>query len=306
MIALIAYSNFAAACLGPIDLHSASRPANLMPLKAEITLPNGTISVYLPRHIAPGDHISGSVFASPAGNDWDTQHQNQVALEGYDFSIGGKTMKVGAAMFEMDVPKDASEIDMSVSDESSVRANVRAMLSAAALGVEGAPSIVQQGFPLGAVGSFNGSRENTSAFLNDRPAGILAEGSSECYVTSPSDRTGTIDFAIKGDSESFDQKVNVVDFTFMAPASPTVRGHKIAIGVELDGLQGLAPSSFPVIIELHTDNPSILSFDGRKGDTFRMDIWPADVQGGHALKTVPIKTRGKGTYNVTGTVYASR
>lgn len=280
------------------------RPSNPpTPTRIVLNLPWGNITTYLPSHMSPGDRISGAVFATGAGADYNTQKADYDYLNSLILRIDNITIPVAKAAFTITPTANQLPIDIegasgkilgqttiTLSPPEEKRQEIRI------------PRIAQSGMPLGISGPFDGNRDTTYAKINGRDTGILAEGSTETYLTSPFEKAGPVQVHIAKNGQTVNQKVNIVGFTFMLPAKPTTKGAKASIGVEVDGLQDADTSAFPVQVNLFIDNPKVMSFDGPNPGAYTLMINKEDVQNGHVLKAVPTIAKGPGRYSVTGTI----
>jgi hypothetical protein len=285
------------------------QPAESGPRRVVLSMPQGEIDVYLPRHLVAGSKISGSLFAAPAGQDINEQRTNQQWLDTCTVNLGDQKLHPHSSMFSADLAKDGDNLPITVQDPSGaelsairVKFSINPPADRSDFSVQ---PLVQAGMPLAVFGPFDGDRNTTYADFGKRAVGILAEGPGECYITSPWDHNGVSILHISKNGQKFDQKVSVVSFTFMTPAKATRSGGHISVGVEVDGLQDADPGIFPVVAQLNIDHPNVMRFEGPNADTFQLAINQADIEKGHVLKTVPIKARSKGTYVVTGTIFSA-
>jgi len=289
--------------LDPAPLQSARR--DMGPEQIQFKLANGNVIVYLPRTINAGDQISGSVFAQPAGKTWEEQNKNFIALENYTLCIGDQKILVRAIMFTLRLGKDAQVLPMDIDDESG-----RALAQYSfplATGGDGRASasvmknVVESGLPVALYGDFDGDRSRTFAEVNGHAVGVLAEGKNECYITSPSG-LGPIHLRVKNNGTIINEKLCIVRLTIMGPAKTITTRHKATLAVELDGLQECTADMFPLEVEVRTENPKVLGFEGADRSVYRLTIVPGDVANGHVLKSVPIRALGQGSYEVSAKV----
>ncbi len=279
-----------------------ARAPMVSPKEIRMQLPGGMVTVYLPHRMAPGDRVSGSVFPSSTG-DWNTQHQTLTYLSSLYLRIGDK--RLGIADIEFSLTIESPSLAMDVEDASGK------ILAQSALDLTQAdpnfPSndakVVQAGKPIGFAGKFDGDRERTFATFNDHAVGILAEGSAECYVTAPLGKVGSAHFRVAEDDEVINARVSVVLLTFLAPGTATIAGRNTSIGVEVEGLQDADPAVFPVVVQMTVDSPKVARFSGPDAMHGTLLLFPADLEGGHVLKSLPIKARGNGNYNITAKVF---
>lgn len=279
-----------------------ARPPMVGPKEVRMQLPGGTVTVYLPHQMATGDFVSGSVFPSSAG-DWNTQHQNLTYLSSLYLRIGDKKISIADIAFSFTVDSLALAMDV---EDSSGRVLAQSAIDLSQPDPE-VPSndakVVQAGKPIGLAGRFDGDRDRTFASFNSHPIGILAEGSSECYITAPSDWLGAAHFRVAEKDQVINERLSVVSLTFLAPGTPTIAGRKTSIGIEVEGLRDADPSVFPVVVEMTVDSPKVARFSGPDAMHGTLLVFPSDLADGHVLKSVPIKARGNGNYSITARVF---
>src|SRR5947209_10627983 len=156
-------------------LHSsapAKAPAMLVrkgayqPMQVVLSLEQGAVCIYLPNEIRPGDKVSGSVFGTPAGDSWDSKHQNMDYLESLTFKAANARVSVGATTFNFVAPPEPA-VTLEVDDPSGKvvgQADLLLTVSEAKRPDEfSAPYVVQAGMPFGVYGPFDGDRSHTVA-----------------------------------------------------------------------------------------------------------------------------------------------
>jgi len=275
------------------------------PMQVVLSLEAGAVCIYLPNEIRPGDKVSGSVFGNPAGESWDQKQQNMQYLNSLTFKAGTSKIAVGTTSFSFVAPPEPA-VPLEVDDPTGKVVGMADLLLTVSEADRpsdfSAPYVVQAGMPFGIHGPFDGDRSRTFASFDDHAAGVLAEGSSECYLTSPNDHPGTVQLTVQKSGHKFERKLNVVGFTFMTPSERLLAGAKSTLGVEIDGLRDADPAAFPVLVTLFIDNPKVLRFSGSSPEAYTLAVNPSDIVNGHVLKSVPVIARSRGMYSVTGSI----
>lgn len=263
---------------------------------AELSTTSGVVQVYLPDKIAPGDQISGTVFAFGGGETASARSLNTTELQGYELTIAGRSVKVSDGLFTFQVPSDASAVEISVSKgdgSGTVRSTVDVRPAAAAYyGVIAAP-IVEEGYAIRVLGAFDGKRDTTEVKLDGIEAGILAESPRECIVSTMNRGPGAHRLQLAEGQITLDQQLNIARLTVIPPEEART-GKKSFLEVVVDGLADADPRGFPLQVILSSSTPALLSF----GDRTAVDILRADVKDGMWKGKLEFKVKKKGTYKL--------
>lgn len=262
----------------------------------QLTTAEGTVHVYLPAHIAPGDTISGTVFAFGSGGSIAERNANTATLQSHELTIEGRSVKVSEALFKFQVPASASAIDIVVRDGNGAGAatgtvEVKAA-SGAYTGMVGAP-IVEEGYAIRVLGSFDGDRDSTEAKLDGLEAGILAESPRECVVSTMNRGPGEHRLQVSEAQASLDQQLNIARLTVTPPSEARV-GKKSFMDIVVDGLNDADPRGFPLQVVLNTSTPEL--FDPKS--VLAITINREDIVNGVYKGKLEFKMKKKGTYEL--------
>lgn len=264
---------------------------------AELATPEGVVQVYLPDKMAPGDSISGTVFAFGGGETVSARNANLQLLQGRELSIAGTNVKVSDGIFTFHVPADASTIEVVVRDvagSGAVRSAVEVRPAAAAYsGIVAAP-IVEEGFAIRVLGAFDGKRDSTDVKLDGIEAGVLAESPRECIVSTMNRGPGAHRLQMAEGQITLDQQINIARLTVTPPDEARI-GKKSFMELVVDGLEDADPRGFPLQVVLRSSTPALLSF----GEKTSVDVNQADVRGGLWKGKIEFKAKKKGTYHLS-------
>lgn len=263
----------------------------------ELTTAEGTVHVYLPAHIAPGDTISGTVFAFGNGVSVAERNANTAKLQGHELTIEGRSVKLSEALFKFQVPTSASTLDIVVRDSNGSGAATGVVevkpASGAYTGLVGAP-IVEEGYAIRVLGSFDGDRDTTEAKLDGLEAGILAESPRECVVSTMNRGPGEHRLQVTEAQMSLDQQLNIARLTVTPPSEARV-GKKSYMDIVVDGLKDADPRGFPLQVVLNTSTPEL--FDPQS--MLALTINREDVVDGVYKGRLEFKMKKRGTYELT-------
>jgi len=263
---------------------------------AELTSSEGSVHVYLPAHIAPGDTISGTAFAFGSGPSAAARNLNHEMLQGLDLTIGSTTIRVSEGNFRFQVPSAASTIEVSVRkpDGTALARSVVDVRSTtnAYTGLT-ATSIVEEGYAIRATGRFDGNRDTTEVKLGGIDAGVLAESPRECVISTMNRGPGPHRLQLSEGADRLDTQVNIARLTITTPEEARI-GKKSFIEVMVDGLKDADPRGFPLRVVLRSPTPDHLSF----GEQTSVDVRREEVIDGLWKGRIEFKAKKKGRYEI--------
>lgn len=262
-------------------------------------------TIYMPGDLRPGDRVSGSVFAEGEGAVPMTDRDHL----GGSLRVNGREFPISKGGFTVEVPQDAGYLtfDLGRRDTPDTHASLRITDAGTT-----APSnfyvraVAQSGSAIYVSGPFDGDRKNTFVRFDGRSVGVLTESPRACTFAAPINAVGIHAVTVSENGRTLESSVNIVQVTVMAPAHVIRRGSKDAIGVQIEGLEGLKRTAFPVTVQLINDSPKVMQFIGPDPQRFDLLITPEDVSNGHALKSVPIKGKGNGHFMVSYSIFSAR
>ncbi len=273
-------------------LDNWAAPAGLQVVRLHAA--EGDVVVYLPSRLEPGCKVSGSVFVEPTGVGVAEISRNRNTLGASTIDVQGTSVRVDDPQFTVSVPEDGSAITMTlVTGEggSAVRGGTTSSALGTTIDEPAACPVVEQDTAIRVVGKFDGLRETTLVWLDDQPAGILAEGTRDCVVSTMGTGLGAHRLRIKEGAVESEHMVNVVRVDVKPPAS--ARPGKVAgVEVAVDGLTDAETTAFPLSVVVSNNMPKLFPFGGLT----QVAVDAAGVRDGRWTGKIEFKPKGKGDY----------
>lgn len=271
---------------------------------AVFNLQPGTITVYLPDDIRPGDHISGTVFTSPTGKNEKQVKKNQAELDGYSITIYNQSFPVANAgkPFHLTVPPGkplrCDLVLVSAAGTRTPRLTVPGIPETDPPPTPencSVPSHALTGSPMRITGPFDGDASNTRCTIDNKPMEVLAESPRECMVSYPPDAGGMHTLSTQESGKpACTKKVSGVDLNLSAGKLNLLRGQKTYVEVMVTGLQGL-----PDTARLKVTNASTGVINMSGGTTTTLSIPPQSVStNGTYTQRFDIQSIQSGTFTV--------
>lgn len=255
----------------------------------------GDVVVYLPARFSAGDYVSGAIYLEPAGARLEAG-RNGAVLATYSLDVLGSRVSLKSSQFSGKAPAGGSPISLVLRREDGGEAGSK-LASSRPQGVQVSETIacpvVEHGTAIRVVGSFDGNRESTMVWIDGVPAGIVAEGSRDCVVSTMDAQVGPHTLRIKEGGADSQHRFSVVTVVVEPPIDARI-GRKTAIAVTVDGLEDAVPSAFPLKVVLSNDRPKLFPF----GETVELAVDQANVNEGAWTGRVEFKPRGKGEYSM--------
>ena len=252
---------------------------------APLSVPQGTLRVYLPDDMAAGDTISGTVVAEPAGRTEAERNANTTVLNGYVVDVGTKSASVAQRAFTFVVPVTAASVGL-VLHESKGKAVARQSLPVrsvqppfgrAALPRDfHFPQVVAAGQPFPIAGPFSGDAAKSTLALGGQPVEIIAESPRTMIAAAPTNVAGPANFQLNEGGVAATAPCRVVALTLTAPKTNLIKGEHTTLRVLVSGLEGLRQ---PIPLQLVNSTPGVVSLAG--GQTQALTIAPSDVRPDH-------------------------
>lgn len=223
----------------------------------------GNIKIYLPDDIRPGDIISGSVVAEPAGKNEKQTGTNLTALLNYSFSINDTKFPVdnSGKPFQLTIPEgrptpclvtliNAANAAATTVKIPSIPEKEEPVTDTECI----VPTHALTGVPLPIKGSFDGNSSNTQCSINNNPLDILAESPRQCIVSFPADAAGphTISTGENG-NPACSKQITGIDLSIRAGKLNLMRGEKTYIAVRISHLENLPDTAFLTLTNTSTD-----------------------------------------------------
>jgi hypothetical protein len=252
-----------------------------------ISVPEGTLRVYLPDDIAAGDTITGTVVAEPAGNTDEQRTRNAAVLEGYVVDIGpakgSKADTYGRVFMAAGIPSQMYMIPRNSKGAEVRRINVPIQPQQPAfprLPVPNDyhfPQVVAGGQPFSIHGPFSGDLQQTNLAVGGQPVQKLAQ-SPRTFIAAPSPNvSGPTNYQLNERGVAVTAPCNVITLKLSAPQPSLKRGEHTTIHISITGLEGIRA---PVPLRLENATPGVVALAG--GQSQVLTIAPSDVGSGRA------------------------
>lgn len=232
-------------------------------------LKEGTVKVYLPDDIRPGDQISGSIAAEAVGKNAKQQAANLAILRHYSIGIFNSIIAVENAGKPLQLsvrPGKPVPCRVELIDAAGQLANVKAIPTIPenevieTTGSCNIPTHALTAAPMRINGAFDGDASNTRCMLNNNPLQVLAESPRQCIISFPDVPAGTHALSLQeAGKPACTKNISAVDMNITADKMNLVKGEKTYVDVKITGLQGL-----PDTARLTVTNTSanIITMDG--------------------------------------------
>lgn len=265
---------------------------------------SGTIKVYLPQDIRPGESISGSITREAVGKNARQVEKNLAQLNKYSIDFNGQKIPVSNAdkVFQAVInnnntgDRQVNLINNKGSNEAQVNLPVQVNASQNNASTTcSIPAHALLGAPLKINGPFDGNASNTQCIVGGIPCEIIAESNRICFVKFPENIAGIREIAIveKG-NPSCQSRISAVDMTITANKLSLMKGEKTFINVTISGLKQL-PSPATLDIINKTNNVVVL----QGGNQQKVTIVPASlIDSGVFRKQVEVQSIASGNFTV--------
>jgi len=272
----------------------------------------GTVRLYLPEDIRPGDTISGTVIADPVGKTESEILKNGSVLEGIVVEVDGKSAGSGKPRFQVpNLPSMAALPILLKSSSGKVlsRASVPvfsewpAPLQESSLGPEdfAVPPMAQSGNVLPIAGSFDGVSANTSFQLGSQNCPIFAESPRISLPLMPRTALGAQKFELKEGSTLLAGQLPCVKVTHSTPTTVLKKGERSSIRATVSGLESVPLSNYPIPFQFTNLTPTTIELSGG-ATVHRVMIHPSSVRAGTWSTEVDILGLIEGGFQVQGIV----
>lgn len=261
-----------------------------------VHVPEGDVVVYLPARIAPGETVAGSIYLEPAGEGRVDQARNEDSLQHHQVDVCGAPVDLDKPHLSIQAP-DGGSLTVTVRNaDGSGAVTGTGVVAGSGPGMDepSACPVVEIGTAIRVVGRFDGRRESTMAYIDGVPAGILAEGSRDCVVSTMNAGVGPHKLVVKENGVESQHSVNVVRVDVTPPVDARI-GKKTSIEVVVDGLEGADSSAFPLSVKLTNNAPKLFPF----GSNAELQIQSTDVTNGRYSGKVEFKPKKKGQFSLS-------
>ena len=272
-----------------------------------LSVPAGTIRIYLPDDMAAGDTISGTVVAEPAGRSERERNANQSVLEGYVVDVGPKKTSVRGRVVTWIVPAAATAAPFILRDPRGKevgRASVPVRTAQPRLSPAPRPQdfrfpqVAVAGQPLPIHGPFSGDVANTALTIGGQPAQTLAESPRTLIVAPAANVTGPTDYRLTESGVAVAAPCHVITLKLSAPKTSLTRGERTTVHVAVEGLAGIREA---VNLKLVNQTPTVVALAG--GAVQSLSVRPADAGTGGAYATDrEVTGLGSGSFTISASL----
>lgn len=269
---------------------------------AVFTLPEGTITVYLPDDIRSGDFISGTIQVVPAGKTARQAEKNLGRLTKFMVELGGQRFAVpgirGTLQHQLDNISSLHRF-LRILNSEGVQAGetiIRCMPARQPSLQSGCsvPTHALTAAPFRVTGSFDGNSSNTQCRLGDQPAAILAESPRECIMQFPVSGSGMQRLVItENGMQECSGTVSGVEMQVTSGRLSLRRGERTFIRVDITGLQGLHDTA-----RLTLTNRTVDIILMQPSDDFVLLLPPDSVANGNYTGRFDVQSIRPGNFSV--------
>lgn len=265
----------------------------------------GTLKIYLPEDIRPGDIISGTIIAEPTGATAKQMQHNLTSLKSYSVSVNKESFTVsGRQKSILYKPEEKGGKDFGVFGIEIMCTNAagdatgKLTMSVRPRGepVEKCtiPSHVLTGYPFSIPGKFDGDASNTKCNLNNQPLEVLAESPRDCFVYCPPDAGGLQTIQVsERDEQKCSTQISGVDMQVTNGKLNLLKGEKTYIDVKITGLENLQSEA---TLRLINTTPATVKM--LPSNEMVVQLFPDIVSSGIYEKRVDIQSIKAGSFSV--------
>ncbi len=273
----------------------------------------GTVRVYLPDDIRPGDTITGTVVSEPTGKSGQELLKNESVLNGLVVDVDGQTQKgpgrlkfklSSAAMGLMPIllknPGGKTQSKTGIP----LLSNSEGLPAVDSPGPQdyAIPPICQSGNFLPIPGAFDGDTRNTSVKIGGQTCAIFAESPRACLALAPRTAEGQQTLELKEQGFTAVSPIQNVRVSLSAPKTTLLKGESTTVSVKVSGLAGVNPGLFPIPFQFSNLSPTQITMGSGSAMSVSL-IQPEAVKDGTWTSSTSIQATLDGEFQVQGTIY---
>lgn len=262
----------------------------------EFTTVQGTVKVYLPEDIRPGDRVTGTIATEPAGNTDKEKRRSRELLDKYRIGLESDTFltQVSPGQFICTVKGPESILTFSGNGKAISRTKIPVQKTITQRTNFSIPDHILAASPLRVNGPFDGNAENTRCLLNGNALQILAESPRQCILQIPETSSGKASFSITESGRQASKQLSVVQLDIIPGRLLLTKGESTHLDVSVSGLQGLSAPASLTIINTSTNTVELIG-----GEAQKITIQPNSVdQNGVFARRFDLKSVRSGSFSV--------
>lgn len=270
---------------------------------AIFNLSAGTIKVYLPDDIRPGDVISGSISVEPAGKNVKQQGKNLAELKMYTVDFNGQKFPVSASgkSLHCSIDKNIQSLrPLNLVNSSGTNIGQVNILSPQSTQPKSLstdckiPTHALTSAPIQITGPFDGNSSNTKCNVDGKEAEILAESPRQCIIQFPPEANGIKTVTVQEINQPVCSKqVSGVEMNVSAGKLNLLKGEKTYITVEITGLQNLPDTALLTLTNITSDVVIM-----KPSNDFLVLLVPDSLGKGIYTRSFDIQSLKTGTFTV--------
>ncbi len=271
-------------------------------VQEEVSVKEGTIKIFLPEDIRPGDVISGTVYSQPNGENEKEKRKNLSQLVKYQLRIGEGVFPISGSPqhFSFKQPATGSN-PLTITDRKSKQyadIPIRPSKAIPSNPIEPTPPThALTGHPFQVSGAFDGELTNTSSTLDGQPLDILAESPRGSFSRMPNVPSGPHTLVIGENGKTTTGTISAVNMETSAGKLNLIKGEKTYIGVAVTGLQDLPDTA---TLSLINTSPGVVTLS--PSNQIEMKLAPAEVSTGTVTKRFEVQSLKSGAFSVNVTL----
>jgi hypothetical protein len=198
----------------------------------------GSVRVYLPDQLIPGERFSGTVEAPPEGAS--------SAPSGYFLQMANQQVVVRDRAFHWTVPAQVGTIPLRLKDFRGVElahfdlfASVEPRPAARIPEQFRVPDVVQSQTPVPVLGPFDGNSASTSFKLGGLAAEVLTEVPGKAMVLCSNDTTGPTRYEVSKSDHRTEAETRVLSVRLSGLPASFKNGHRSKVQLTVSGLAGI-------------------------------------------------------------------
>ena len=238
----------------------------------EIEMELGTLKLFRTSHFPKGENISGTLQFLAKSEKLQKQQKQIQEFEKYVVKLGDKSISK-KGFFQLQLPQKQN-VAFQIFDKNGalVHQSVFALDEPARSVSTKLPKTIRPNSSEKIIGDFSRQANLPEVKLNEKPLEILAANESELFVETGNIQAGKQDLSLNYDDKTYQEKVNVVDYTLNADRLTLERGETANLTIEILGLEGLQDT---LLFDIENESTATVSIENGNKQSF--EILPEEV-----------------------------